>query len=123
MLNTVKVLFENHDYNYSTSVSHNITEEGCKGYFVGKSFDMGAYPLENMQKCIGIEFTDINKLKEGQAVLIDCHNSKLDKVEQLAGIVITTVSALDRDYRVNVLLEDGREIRESAPECVHIKNN
>lgn len=60
-LNIVKVIFEDPMYNYFTHVSHNSTEEGCGSYFIGKYFDVGIYPKENMQKCIDIKFTNNNK--------------------------------------------------------------
>lgn len=59
-LNTVKVLFADSQYNYSTDVSANSTKESVNEYFVGKLFDKGIYPVENMQQCIGVEFTDNN---------------------------------------------------------------
>jgi len=59
-LNTVKVLFADSKYNYSTDVSTKTTEQTAKRYFVGQDFDLGIYPAENMQTCIGIEFTDNN---------------------------------------------------------------
>ena len=62
-LNTVKVLFTDSKYNYETNVSANATEQTTKEYFVGKYFDLGIYPKEDMQKCIDIEFTDNNKIK------------------------------------------------------------
>lgn len=52
----VKVKFENPKYNYETNVSGDVTEEEAKKYFIGKMFDVGVYPKENMQKSIGIEF-------------------------------------------------------------------
>lgn len=33
--------------------------------------------------------------------------------------VIAVVSAEDRDYRINVRLDNGREIGPCAPECIH----
>lgn len=62
-LNNVKVLFSNSKYNYETNVSSNSTEQTAKEYFVGKYFDLGIYPKEDMQKCIDIEFIDNNKIK------------------------------------------------------------
>ena len=59
-LNSVKVLFNNPQYNYSTSVSANTTEASAKEYFVKKQFNVGAYPAEIMRTCIAIEFTDNN---------------------------------------------------------------
>ena len=55
-LNTVKVLFADAKYNYTTGVSSQSTEETAKAYFVGKYFDLGIYPNENMQECTNIEF-------------------------------------------------------------------
>ena len=73
-LNNVKVIFSNSQYNYETNVSANSTEQTTKEYFVGKYFDLGIYPKEDMQKCIGIEFTDNNKtqlMRDGIEVLIN----------------------------------------------------
>ena len=61
-LNTVKVHFENSELDYETDVSTNTTEILAIEYFVGKYFDMGKYPAENMQKCISVTFTDTNLL-------------------------------------------------------------
>ncbi len=59
-LNTVAVFFADEKYNYSTSVSAQATEESAREYFVGKFFDMGIFPVENMQQCTGILFTSNN---------------------------------------------------------------
>jgi hypothetical protein len=56
-LGVVKVVFENPEYNYITNVGVNVTEEEARNYFVGKMFDVGVYPKENMQKVINIEFS------------------------------------------------------------------
>lgn len=73
-LNTVKVLFTDSKYNYETNVSANSTEQTASEYFVNKTFDLGIYPKEDFQKCIGIEFTDNNKtqlMRDGIEVLIN----------------------------------------------------
>ena len=73
-LNTVKVLFTDSKYNYETNVSSNSTEQTAKEYFLNKTFDLGIYPKEDFQKCIGIEFTDNNKtqlMRDGIEVLIN----------------------------------------------------
>jgi len=59
-LNTVKVLFADSSNNYTTNVSSQTTEITAMQYFAGKCFNMGVFPVENMQQCIGIEFTDNN---------------------------------------------------------------
>ena len=56
-LGVVKVVFENPEHNYTTNVGVNVTEEEARKYFVGKMFDVGVYPKENMQKAIDIEFS------------------------------------------------------------------
>lgn len=63
-LNSVKVLFADSKYNYSTDVSANSTKESVNQYFVGKLFDRGIYPVEDMQQCVGVEFTDNNTTKQ-----------------------------------------------------------
>lgn len=59
-LNTVNVIFADTQYNYTTDVSATASNESASDYFIGKYFDMGIFPKENMQRCIGIEFTDNN---------------------------------------------------------------
>jgi len=59
-LNDVKVIFADQQYNYLTNVSALSTKEDASLYFIGKYFDMGAYPDENLQICTEIEFTDRN---------------------------------------------------------------
>lgn len=60
-LNSVKVLFADSRYNYTTNVSSQSTEETARDYFVGKLFDFGIYPNEDFQKCIDIEFINNNQ--------------------------------------------------------------
>lgn len=48
-LNSVKVLFNNPEYNYSTNVSAESTKESAEAYFIGKSFDLG-YTLKKTFK-------------------------------------------------------------------------
>jgi hypothetical protein len=51
---SVTVVFEDAKYNYTTSVNPNCTDEEIKEYFCGKMFDVGAYPVENMQIAVGV---------------------------------------------------------------------
>jgi len=51
----VRIYFKNPKYNYTTDISNQATEESCKSYFVGKYFNVGIYPKENLQKCIRIK--------------------------------------------------------------------
>ena len=60
MKNSVKVIFKDSKYNYTTSVGDLITEEKARTYFVNTSFDMGVYPHEDCQVCIDIEFNTNN---------------------------------------------------------------
>ena len=55
-LNSVEVLFDDPKYNYTTSTSSQSTERGCADYFIGEHFNMGQYPTENYQRCVGINF-------------------------------------------------------------------
>lgn len=55
-MNTVAVQFANPSFNYTTSVSLGTGEVEAREYFVGKCFDVGTYPTENLQKVISIEF-------------------------------------------------------------------
>lgn len=52
---TVLVKFRNESYNYKTSVSGAAGDDSIRAYFVGQAFDVGSYPVENVQRCIGIE--------------------------------------------------------------------
>lgn len=55
---SVKVIFANPKYNYTTSVSNTATDESLKNYFINTPFDMGAFPREDFQTCIGIEINN-----------------------------------------------------------------
>lgn len=55
MLKTAKIKFMNSKYNYETSVNGQLTDDEIKSYFVGKSFDVGTYPDEKIQKVIDCE--------------------------------------------------------------------
>jgi len=65
-LQTVKVLFADEKYNYVTDVSEQATQESINNYFVGKKFDVGMYPNENVQECIGVVFVDNTGSGEGK---------------------------------------------------------
>lgn len=60
-LNTVRVVFRDAEYDYTTNVSSECTKKDCDKYFIDNYFDMGRFPQENLQKCVGIIFTDNNK--------------------------------------------------------------
>ena len=57
-MKAVRVKFENETYNYITSVNPKATKEDLEDYFIGKQFDLGVFPVEDFQKCIGIDFID-----------------------------------------------------------------
>jgi hypothetical protein len=59
-LNAVKCFFEDEKYNYSTSVSPNLDEEGAKKGFLGMWVNVEPYPSERMRQIIKIEFIDNN---------------------------------------------------------------
>ena len=50
---TVLVQFENASNNYFTSVNGKLSDEEIQRYFIGKRFDLGIYPNEDLQMCIG----------------------------------------------------------------------
>lgn len=58
MLTTIKVIFKDPRYNYLTDINANAPHETVKDYFINTSFDMGCYPVEDLQVCIDIEFID-----------------------------------------------------------------
>jgi hypothetical protein len=51
-----KVKFENPKYDFVTTMSPNITLEDAEDYYVGRYFDVGVYPKENMQKVVSVEY-------------------------------------------------------------------
>lgn len=57
-LRTVKVLFKDSRYNYSTSVNGSVSERETFEYFVGTQFNPDHKDGEVLQTCIGIEFED-----------------------------------------------------------------
>jgi hypothetical protein len=59
----VKVMFANSKYNYTTSVSKNITKADAEKYFVGKYFNLGTGEKDNLQKCIKIQFYEVVSIK------------------------------------------------------------
>lgn len=54
----------------------------------------------------------------GQKVFVEIYSSALRACKWVPGIFEGYVSAIDRDKRVSVTLENGVFIREAAPECV-----
>ena len=52
MLKTAYVKFEDHKYNYHTSINGNLSNDEAKAYFIGKWFNLGDASGDNMQKCI-----------------------------------------------------------------------
>lgn len=57
-MKAVRVKFENESYNYITAVNPKLSNKEIEDYFIGKYFNVGVYPVENIQKCIGIDFID-----------------------------------------------------------------
>lgn len=51
-----KVKFENPKYDFVTTMSPNITLEDAEDYYVGRYFNVGVYPKENMQKVVSVEY-------------------------------------------------------------------
>jgi hypothetical protein len=67
-LGMVRVKFADSKYNYETNVSSTTTEEQARNYFVGKMFDVGVYPNENMQKVIDIDFYEKGTYAKGGGI-------------------------------------------------------
>ena len=59
-------------------------------------------------------------LTPGQAILIAVHNSETNQTTWQPGTFQSYVSATDREYRMNVKLQNGWEIAGAAPECVKL---
>jgi hypothetical protein len=54
-MKSVKVIFKDSKYNYTTSVNEKATDNEIRRYFIGQMFNIGCYPIENMQQCIDVE--------------------------------------------------------------------
>lgn len=59
-----------------------------------------------------------SQLFKNQTVMVEIFNSTHNMSEWHPGYVIGVRSALDRNYRVDVKMEDSRLFAECAPECV-----
>lgn len=59
-LQVVRVEFADSIYNYETSVSWTVKLSDLRDYFVGSRFDMGSYPIEDMQTCTSIKLIECN---------------------------------------------------------------
>jgi hypothetical protein len=58
------------------------------------------------------------KYKKNQAVDVLVWDNKQKASQWLPGRFIERVNATDREYRYHVVMDDGREFTEAAPECV-----
>jgi len=58
------------------------------------------------------------KYKSGDEIEVEIYNPDMSKSIWHPGIFQSYVPALDREYRYNVELLDGRKLKEVAPECV-----
>lgn len=47
-------------YSWKTSVNRTSTLESVCQYFLGQWFDIGVYPVEKMEKVIGLRFWDVD---------------------------------------------------------------
>lgn len=61
-MKSVKVIFKDPKYNYYTSVNGERSDDEIKKYFVGTYFNLGVYPVEDMQKCIKVEIKQPKKI-------------------------------------------------------------
>lgn len=62
-MKTIKVIFEDKKHNYYTTVNASNSDEDIKKYFVGSFFNVGIFPIEDLQKCIKIEIKQPKKYK------------------------------------------------------------
>lgn len=95
-LNAVKVIFANPAYNYITSVSATTTKKSAEEYFVGQKFNLGSYPIENMQKCIKIIFyqNPLNKKTVANAaklLVISSKNPLSTLLKKITGDQFSTI--------------------------------
>lgn len=75
-LNYAHIMFKNSNHGYVTDLSVNTTVESVTDYFLHTSFDVGIYPTENMQSCIGIHFYD--KKNDADHFIGEISQSNLD---------------------------------------------
>ena len=54
MLPAYKITFTDNS-TISTNMAAHVTLDDAKAYYLGQWFDVGAYPVENMQMAIGVE--------------------------------------------------------------------
>jgi hypothetical protein len=59
-INYVKVKFANNKLNYITSINSSATLQDVQNYYINQYFNVGSYPIENMQQCIDIEYFNCN---------------------------------------------------------------
>ena len=95
-LGMVEVIFENPEYNYSTNVSGETTEEDARDYFVGKSFNVASYPKEKMASVIDIKFHPKGTYASGGRV-----KNKKDNLK--AVILIEKGEGWNREYVKSIL--------------------
>lgn len=87
-LNSVEVIFKNPEYNYRTSLSPQSTEESARDYFVGKTFDVGIYPKEQMEEVIDIKFfKNPNKMEKGGSVKKGSSSDITKTINDKSGVV------------------------------------
>ena len=70
MINENKVLFDNPDHNYITSINANCTYQDSKNYFLGNTFFMGNCDSQESDPkmwatCIGFEYCKTFKVIKG----------------------------------------------------------
>lgn len=125
--NSVLVKFANPKYNYATSVSATTTKESASAYFVNAQFDMGVFPVEDLQVCVNIEFTDNNYTTLDFALLFALEVPKtgvyVDKykdiqvwVSPVSGATTYKLNVKYKNYRISV--DSGLTLTELPPEIV-----
>jgi hypothetical protein len=108
-LGMVRVKFADPKYNYETNVSGSITEEQARNYFVGKMFDVGVYPNQNMQRVIDIDFYtkgtyDIGGgVEDSATIIIISQNNPLSKQ------IGTGWKDIYNSYGVSLVEKDGKK--------------
>lgn len=48
-------MFKNSVHNYITTINGGVSDSEIESYFVGTWFNVGVYPAESMQQCVGVE--------------------------------------------------------------------
>lgn len=102
-MNIIRVFFENSVYSYATSVSVNCDVKSATDYFLNSVFDVGTYPIENQQKCVGFWLTD--KENQNDHFVGNCSVENVAKFEN--GLITYELLTDQKAFNVSFI---GRDV-------------